>query len=173
MQICHHSQFTLLVREGRLYASPETYLCFFSGLQRMVQEVINQGWQEGLEEALEHVPTNHERDRDIKIASEIRETMTFINNQLIFSDMEEKIQGMSVKYSVPLEMPIKELNEHRRNELTSSLLELAKQDLIKYSRYALTRASESINDPHLLSMGEAILEIAQSVSTRLETAPLH
>ncbi|EGR1129002.1 TPA: hypothetical protein RI791_002076 [Vibrio cholerae] len=169
MQICHHSQFTLLVREGRLYASPETYLCFFSGLQRIVQEVINKKWQEAVADA----QTNPESKLNIKTSSEIRETMTFINNQLIFSDMEEKIQGMSVKYSVPLEMPIKELNEHRRNELTSSLLELAKQDLIKYSRYALTRASESINDPHLLSMGEAILEIAQSVSTRLETAPLH
>lgn len=169
MQICHHSQFTLLVREGRLYASPETYLCFFSGLQRIVQEVINKKWQEAVADA----QTNPESKLNIKTSSEIRETMTFINNQLIFSDMEEKIQGMSVKYSVPLEMPIKELNEHRHNELTSSLLELAKQDLIKYSRYALTRASESINDPHLLSMGEAILEIAQSVSTRLETAPLH
>ncbi|HAS3542222.1 TPA: hypothetical protein I6167_002362 [Vibrio cholerae] len=169
MQICHHSQFTLLVREGRLYASPETYLCFFSGLQRIVQEVINKKWQEAVADA----QTNPESKLNIKTSSEIRETMTFINNQLIFSDTEEKFRGMSVKYSVPLEMPIKELNEHRRNELTSSLLELAKQDLIKYSRYALTRASESINDPHLLSMGEAILEIAQSVSTRLETAPLH
>lgn len=169
MQICHHSQFTLLVREGRLYASPETYLCFFSGLQRIVQEVINKKWQEAVADA----QTNPESKLNIKTSSEIRETMTFINNQLIFSDMEEKIQGMPVKYSVPLEMPIKELNEHRRNELTSSLLELAKQDLIKYSRYALTKASERFNDPHLLSMGEAILEIAQSVSTRLETAPLH
>ncbi|ELJ8527292.1 hypothetical protein V6465_003501 [Vibrio cholerae] len=169
MQICHHSQFTLLVREGMLYASPETYLCFFSGLQRIVQEVINKKWQE----AVAHAQTNPESKLNIKTSSEIRETMTFINSQLIFSDMEEKFRGMSVKYSVPLEIPINELNEHRRNELTSSLLELAKQDLIKYSRYALTKASESINDPHLLSMGEAILEIAQSVSTRLETAPLH